>query len=56
MKQGMLVYLNGHYQGVIEKICGKTLIVNKGRCGYETERFEIKSKEYNDFTFKEAQE
>ena len=56
MKIGMEVYLNGYLQGVIESIRGKTLIVNKGRCGYETERFEIKPKEYCDFIFNEAAE
>jgi hypothetical protein len=53
---GMEVYLNGYIQGIVESMHGKTLVVNKGHCGYETERFEIKPSEYNDFTFKKAAE
>jgi len=56
MRIGMSVYFNGYFQGIVESIRGRTLIVKKSRCGYETERFTIRPKEYKDFIFQEAAE
>ena len=45
------VYMNGYLQGIVESVRGRTLIVKKGRCGWETERFEIRPKHRELFEF-----
>ena len=41
---GKKVYMNGYLQGIVESVRGRTLLVKKALCRWETERIENRPK------------